>query len=525
MMSIIISGRLSAVSAALTVVFVAFLVQPVVGAFQDQTAALGLSPGTLKASWGDYDNDGWVDLYTTGGTYVSGALWRNNGKTGQTHNGFLLTLANGGNGGMWGDYDNDGYLDLFCSGKDTWSLWHNEDGAGLVPTSGVISTEDPWDPEWQATGISSCWADVNADGFVDVYAGGFETGVVPNTVNQHDFLLTNNQGNTLPVTWSQTPPWPSRGITACDYDQDGDIEVYASVYRLEENQLWQDNGAGSLDNVAVAAGVAGHGHSIGSAWGDLDNDGYFDLVVGNLSHDGSQDTVKFYRNRGPNDYDFEDMTHLVGLVAQESYASVALADYDNDGDLDVFITTVYEGDAPVLYRNNGGWSFTDVTVAEGLGSLLGTYQAAWADFDNDGDMDLAAEGMLWVNQGNSNNWLKVHLQGDGTNVNAAAIGAQARITLPGGGILTRQVEGGTGQGNQNDLTLHFGLGANTGPFTVEITWPDGTVEVQAGLAANESIQRRYGAPILRGDVNGDRSIDVLDFAIMADEWLGVGVLQ
>ncbi|MDP7743882.1 MAG: VCBS repeat-containing protein, partial [Lentisphaeria bacterium] len=221
---------------------------------------------------------------------------------------------------------------------------------------------------------------------------------------------------------------------------------------------------GVMTDVAAASGVAGDGgqgawgHTIGSAWGDFDNDGYLDLFVGNFSHSASyQDRPQFLRNPGAAGGAFQLMKTLDGADWQESYASPALGDYDNDGDLDLFFTTVYGGDSPVLYRNDGNWNFTNVTAAEGLSGLGPTYQAAWADIDNDGDLDLATGGKIFVNnvtdptEGNSNHWLRVHLRGDGTTINGAAIGSEVRISV-GGKTLTRQVEGGTGEGNQNDLT-------------------------------------------------------------------------
>ena len=102
------------------------------------------------------------------------------------------------------------------------------------------------------------------------------------------------------------------------------------------------------------------------------------------------------------------------------------------------------------------------------------HAAAWGDYDNDGDLDLLSGGRLFRNPGNSNHWLKVRLEGGG-RVNRAAIGTQVRIRL-GGRILTRQVEGATGEGNQNDLTLHFGLGGHNDRVELEIRWPDGSTQ-------------------------------------------------
>jgi hypothetical protein len=170
------------------------------------------------------------------------------------------------------------------------------------------------------------------------------------------------------------------------------------------------------------------------------------------------------------------MTDGSGLAYQESYHSPTLADYDNDGDLDLYFTTIYytNEDHSVLYRNDGNWQFTDVTAEVGLLHLRETTQAAWADFDNDGDLDLLSKGMIFVNGENSNHWLKVRMVG-GSPVNRAAIGTQVRISLPGGAILSRQVEGGTNEYyQQNELTLHFGLGSHSGSVTLDVTWPDGT---------------------------------------------------
>ena len=141
----------------------------------------------------------------------------------------------------------------------------------------------------------------------------------------------------------------------------------------------------------------------------------------------------------------------------------------------------------MLYRNDGNWHFTNVTDDAGLAQLAPTYQAAWGDVNNDGFLDLATAGKLFINKGNDHHWLKIRLQGDGRKVNSSAIGARVRIKLPSTGsgsataskTLTRQVEGGgVGQGNQNDLTLHFGLGNHGSEVQYTVTWTNG--EKQSG---------------------------------------------
>ncbi|MFM2095663.1 MAG: hypothetical protein RIS70_2787, partial [Planctomycetota bacterium] len=352
--------------------------------------------------------------------------------------------------------------------------------------------------------LGACWGDMNNDGFVDLFVGGYEDWDAGITYPQ--LLLVNEAGKAFKLARTEAV-YRSRGVTACDYDQDGDIDVYVSNYRLQPNQLFVNDGKGQLKDeatdrnaLATSPGFGG-GHSIGAAWGDFDNDGLIDLFAGNFAHvdgRGDQPKSRFLRNLGKDQgFKFEDRGPC-GVFYQESYASPAAADFDNDGDLDLFFTTVYETASfgrknnPVLFRNDGNFAFADATAAHGLGGLEPTYQAAWADFDHDGDLDLVTAGKLFENQTPSKHWLALHLQGDGKKINRSAIGAQARITV-GNKIITQQVEAGTGQGNQNELTMHFGLADHNGPVTIEIRWPDGKVEKITIDKVDQIVTRAYNA--------------------------------
>ena len=148
-----------------------------------------------------------------------------------------------------------------------------------------------------------------------------------------------------------------------------------------------------------------------------------------------------------------------------------------------------------VYRNEwraGEWNFKDVTERWGLESLPPTYQASWADFDRDGRMDLVTAGRLYANTGAPGtpvaHWLELQMIGDGVRINRQAIGAQARITLPDGRVLARQVEAGTGEGNSNSPILHFGLGVFAGPVTIAVTWPEGNAQLVAGVSADQLIR-------------------------------------
>jgi enediyne biosynthesis protein E4 len=450
-------------------------------AFQNRTGNYFGTQGLGdKAAWGDYNKDGWIDLC------AGGTVFRNNGGVSFTNTGW-----SSGSDGLWGDFNNDGRLDLF--GYTSKSLLQNNGGTSFLN----VSTKIPSFGSHVSRGAA--WVPLNNKPYLDLFVGGYEDW--DNNITYSSKILTYNKtSQQFTATWSDTT-YRARGITAADFDRDGHQEIYVSNYRLQPNRLWKVGQNGSMSDIGPSYGVAGgsgrgdgvYGHTIGSAWGDFDNDGYLDLFVGNFSHNWfPMDNAQFLKNLGPSgSFHFQiKKTFALGTADwQESYASPALVDYDNDGKLDLFLTTVYNPDTngtpnyPRLYHNDGNWHFTDVTSSVGLGALGPTYQAAWADVNNDGFPDLITAGKLFVNSPNGNHWLKIRLDGNGTTVNRSAIGAQVRV-YAGGQTITRQVEGGTGEGNQNELTLDFGLGSYNGLVNGDILWPDGTTQQFAGLAAD-----------------------------------------
>jgi hypothetical protein len=445
--------------------------------------------GGGQASWADFDNDSWVDLY------AEGLVYRN-------ENGTLTPFQYLG-GGVWGDFDNDSFIDIYNFSSN--QLHQNNGGTGFTNVSSMLP-----DLSHLPSRHAAAFGDFTGDGFLDLYVGGYEgSGYYP------DVLMVNNGGQSFDIAWTQSNdavisppnPRPARGVHPFDYDEDGDLDIYVSNYRLEPNPLWENDGEGNITDVSNARGTTGgYGHTIGSAIGDLDNDGHLDIFVGNFSHNWwVQPGARFLRNTGPSgDYNFQQMLdwdyHGDNRSEwQESYASASLADYDNDGYLDLYFTTVYGGDNARLYRNNGGvWNFSNVTSSEGLAGQPNTYEAAWADYDNDGDLDLITAGTLYRNDNTGNNWLKVTLRGDGSNVSTTSIGAVVRAEV-NGQTLTRQIDGGSGQGNQNDQTLHFGLGNYSGSVPLEITWLDGTV-VTLTAPANQHFEYSYGGSGLEDTV-------------------------
>lgn len=449
--------------------------------FVDRTADFGLTIGNGPAAWGDINNDGRPDLY------AGGAVWINN-------NAASFSRVDAPGRGIIADLNNDGLGDLVSFAPIAIFITRLEDGVCKFDPLPL-----PELPETHSRGAAV--ADLNNDGFLDIYFGGYERWDPQTTYP--DLLLTSQGGQAFALT-VVSRDYRARGVTACDYDEDGDVDLYVSNYRLMPNLLWTNDGHANLtdraaDRNAVATSTGfGGGHSIGACWADFDADGHIDLLAGNFAHvdsRGDQPKSRFLRNRGPDhDWAFEDLAEC-GVWYQESYASPAAADFDNDTRLDLFFTTVYadasfgKKNHPVLYRNEStdpAWVFKDVTEGSGLEKLPPTYQAAWADVDADGRIDLVTAGRLFINQTDPDaHWLQLRLLGDGEEINTQAVGAQARITLPDGRTLTRQVEIGTGEGNANSPILHFGLADHAEPVTLTIHWPDGTVTTTPDLPIDQ----------------------------------------
>ena len=471
-----------------------------IAGFVDQTATYvpgGINAGNDHICIIDFNNDGYLDFNNDSHLYRS-----NHG----TNFSFVATANNY----IWGDYNNDGLADRIIwhgngylqknnsTSGTSFTTYHDNSVMPILPPVEINGT-NYWD---SGNRQGACWGDWNGDGFLDLYIPGYELSY-SDPSGFPDAILMNNSGSSFSMTIpSGSDDNRARGVSACDFDEDGDQDIFVSCYRLRKNNLLLNDGSGNFTDVATARGVDGdgtlhndRGHTIGSCWGDFNNDGYFDIFVGNFAHpDASQDRPMLMQNSGPGGgYTFTKIWTIDGSDYQESYCNAAAADYDNDGDLDIFFTTVYSGDNSRLWRNNGNGTFTDVTTAVGLPSDLGrTYSAAWGDLNYDGFPDLITNNKIFINEGNGNNWLKVKLLGDGNKINRMAIGAIAKISTIPGKTLIRQIEGASGKANQNEMTLHFGVGTYSQPVDVEIIWPNGAVQTMEDVALNQSVT--YAAP-------------------------------
>jgi hypothetical protein len=503
------------------------------GTFTDVTASAGITDTGNGAIWGDYDNDGDLDFFQYTPNCVPcqkpspdnyDDLWRNNGDGTFTN----VRVADYGGAAdapvprdpypteaaAWGDFNGDGYLDLYAANHVDWDsgacfddfLWLNEGPPGygfrdVSVESGIRAVR------LCGRGVSP--GDFDSDGDEDIFVSNYRL---------NPDLLWVNAGN----------------------DPNG-------VPRFTN-----EAGARGVEGVTKTGRFAGsYGHSIGAAWGDLDRDGDQDLVVANLAHSAwrcfSDATMVYLSSGWQEGYAFTDYREASGVPYVETHSDPSLVDIDNDGWLDLFITQVYDGWRASLYRNATGdrppglvaylpsllkrgllgaaapeaSDFAAVSRASGADAPGGQWPAGvaadrqapvrfqevthlsgiyprtswgsgWSDFDNDGDQDLAAQG-LWRNTAanlpGANHWLQVAAVGCG-NSNRDALGARVGVRVARGDgtedELWSEVTGARGTGSQDSRVRQIGLGHGTATL-VRVIFPSGASRTMVPPGADRRV--------------------------------------
>lgn len=449
------------------------------GTFVDIGA--GLTPVTAPdADWGDYDGDGDLDLVVTGGTSGSGSgfsttVYRNDGSDTFTDiNANVQPISFGA--GQWGDYDGDGDLDLFLGGSGVG--FQGEGGAAIYRNTNGQFT-DVGIPLNPIAGGSAGWADYDQDGDVDLITAGQATRSRPRYT---ETTLYRNEGSGI----FRSGVVPAVGPLAwADYDGDGDLDVLADgvVYRNDGNREMVD-----IES-AIPSGRPAY------AWGDYDGDGDLDVAVG---AGGSNIPTELYRNDGSDVFtdagiDLVDPTFLGLSIAQ----SLDWGDYDVDGDLDLLVAgTTFNGAVvaqPRIFRNDGG-SFADVGVI-----FPSAVDAAWGDYDGDGDLDVAFAG----GQDTAGNLVSEVYRNDGsdtfTDVGAGLVGV--------GGFFGGSISWGDYDGDGDlDLVVTGDTNVlNDGGASAIVYRNDAGIFVDVGAALDGVIDGRAAW----GDYDGDGNLDLL----------------
>jgi hypothetical protein len=484
-------------------------------------------PGVCVA---DFDNDGWPDIYFVNGRdrYGRGiaarnALYHNNGDGTFTD----VTEKAGvpgtdyGLGCVWGDYDNDGYDDLFVTQYGRNVLYHNNGGGtftDVTEKAGVAGLESG------KFHTGATFFDYDRDGHLDLYVGSYVAlepkgpsycmlGNVQSSCppwkyeGSSDALYHNNGDGTFTNVTSSAKAFQANGknlsVVAADYDNEGWPHLFVANDGIEA-YLYHNEHNGTFTEIAPITGIAygRHGKTMAAmcmSLGDYDNDGWLDLYVSDFQ--GNSDHL--WRN-----------DHIGGLMEVSDAAGITqptsnvlsfgggFFDYDNDGWLDLFIANghVYpevEQASPgthykqinSLFQNEKNGKFIETTKAAGIDLVAprAGRGVAFADFDNDGFVDIvvANDGdppTVLHNSGNSNHFLNFKLVG--MKSNRDAMGARVRV-LAGGISQIREIAGGGSYLSQSDLRANFGLGEAAQAQTVEVKWPSGQVDVFSSVAADK----------------------------------------
>ena len=471
-------------------------------------------------SWVDYNNDFYVDLFVTNKSKTEpNRLYKNENGTGFTRvldAGSLVTDLAASVSSSWADIDNDGFIDVFISnneGSNDFIYTNNGDGTfskvegGQITSSGVHSH-------------AAAWGDYNNDGYVDMFIGDYGA-TVPNK------LYTNNGDGTFSAAFLdflEDDIGNSIGGSWADYDNDGDVDLF--VYNTNGIQNWlYENQRGQFFRriKETQTEIAGDlGNSTGASWGDYDNDGDLDLFVTNSSdHDNYFYENTVIKNRsadGRKKVKFTKVTDKIIVNDGGHSHGSSWIDFDNDGWLDLFVANS-NGQDNYLYRNNGDKTFTKIEDAfkDNGGQSFGT---AWADYDNDGDLDnfvvnhSGGSNFFYRNlRGNENNFAKVKLMG--SIVNKTAIGARIKIlcNIDGEDIWQmRQISALTsGIGSMDDEVMHFGLGQCFWIDSILVDWP--SLETKPKRSRN-------------ADYEGNERINIVEEEVLeVDEYPTSGIID
>ncbi len=464
-------------------------------------------------AWADYDDDGLLDLVIGIGNltpqfFTPLRVFRNNGSGSsglaftKITTGTLATLNVSAAGMAWGDYDNDGRLDVYLANFGPRNILFRNTGNGAFVTS-----TDPGIANNHGYGDNAGWADYNRDGYLDLFATTYDgSSVKPN-------LLYRNNGN---ATFTRLTAEFSgsfldeTGLMATvawgDYDNDGDPDLYITNDRFGAGRLVRNNGDGTFRRMppAEVGGITDDSIADSSSgwWGDFDNDGDLDMFVSVGDTREPQASNLLWRNNGNGTFDPTTVDNVGAIVGDPGISrSAAWADYDNDGWLDIYVTNPgvhAQGADNYLYRNQGDGTFVKVTTGSLVHDGGSSWGSAWGDFDNDGFMDLVvangynpsgtptANNFLFRNNGNTNHWLKLKLRG--TASNRSAVGAKVRVKTTTGGKTfwqMREISGSSGRYAFQDIRPNFGLGEATSVEIVRIEWPSGLVQELRNVNANQ----------------------------------------
>jgi len=511
------------------------------GAFGKKFLPETMGPGVCAI---DYDNDGWQDIllvnstdwpgHQTGKSYP--ALYHNNkdGTFTDVTRQAGLAIEMYGLGCTVGDYDNDGYDDIYISAVGSGHLFHNLHNGKFADVTAKAGVASP------GFGVSAAWVDYDNDGKLDLFVGHYvkwsektdqycsltgkgKSYCTPEAYKGESSELFHNRGNGTFENVTKRAGLldnssKALGIALIDYDNDGWMDLLVTN-DTQPNKLYHNNHNGTFTDVGVAAGIAFSDAGttragMGADVADYDNSGRQSLVIGNFANEG----MALYHNDGSGLFtDQAPRTGISRWTMQSLTFGAFFFDYDLDGKPDILAVnghvaddinqlqpTIKYAQSPQIFRNEGNSKFEEVTSK--LGSAIQQpivgRGAAYLDYDNDGDLDLVLMNnrgtarLLRNDNGNQNDVLRVKTVG--TKSNRDGIGAKVTVKTNTGQRLFAMVKSGSSYLSQSELPLTFGLGnpGTVSSMNLEIVWPSGHKDSVAGISPNRSITVQEGKGVI-----------------------------
>jgi enediyne biosynthesis protein E4 len=430
-----------------------------------------------SATWIDYDQDGWLDLFVCNGYNQQNVLYRNlgNGTFEDVTEAAGLITHLWSDVSQWIDFDNDGDLDVYIHNATKCQLFENTGNNYFTNISKSFNFP---------LRAAAFWADFNNDGWLDYYlsrndANKEQAGSPSNLLFKN---LKNGNFEEISTKAGVAGENDTHFANWIDYDNDGLIDLYVINENHQLNNLYRNNGNETFTDIFADCGIQENDGQC--LWIDFNNDGFFDLLV------NESEKSQLYKNLGKGL--FVDVTLSCGLrIISGYYLNFSWLDINNDGLLDIFINKSSirppRHCKSFIYLNKGDETFTE--IPKGIrNDLPPSGNTEWGDYDNDGDLDVyicsKKENLLYRNEGKNNNWIKITLFS--TNSNQDAIGAKIKIV---NGSLTQYRQIGLGQNYKSLIrqNLQFGLGKYSKIDSIIVQWPSGSIQDTVNIKSNQNV--------------------------------------
>ncbi len=502
--------------------------------FSDQTVSAGViaeHDPAYSASFaaggvvGDFNNDGWTDIYLPVGGGGPDRLFINqgDGTFADEAAAWGIAIAHRGTGAAVADYDGDGWLDIFvtsfgsagASAPGRHRLYRNLGGTGFVDVAGVAGVNTS--SAANADGWGGAWGDYDLDGDLDLAVAGWQT-------SDGNRLFRNDGDGTFTDVTIAAGMSQVQGVAGfAPRFVDMDFDRYPEIVWIADfstSQYWKNDGDGTFTNFTGISGTSLDGTEMGATVADFNEDGRFDIYVTTIN------TNNLYINQGG--HVFTNQANAAGVANTGWGWGTVAVDFNHDTLVDIVATTQSGRQYAFLNVSDPPGSLNFIEVAELIGIDTGISGRGLAnfDYDNDGDQDLVffphnGPVKLFRNDlpaGPDANWIRIFLEpGAVDDIPPHGVGAVIRLTIDGRERIGR-IDGGSNYLSMSELSAHFGLGDAAAVDSLVIEWTNGDVTTLEDIAANQTLTIAAGAATIPGDINEDGAVDAADLAALLAAW-------